>query len=172
MLPHLTPRRSKCSAVVYVDCAALERLPDFLAPAVAWSRAFTVIHEACIIVNQTNQMPLHILLVATGLSGQAHRRTDCPKRHPGLSAPQRKARSQKQVVCPRKLREPSCFSLRASRLAAACRLRQSCRRDRGPVALPRSGLSRLPQPPSRRIAPLGPFAPQGAGPTLFMLRAT
>jgi len=28
MLPHVAPSRAKCSAVVYADCAALERLPD------------------------------------------------------------------------------------------------------------------------------------------------
>ena len=56
---------------------------------------------------------------------------------PGLSAPKRKARSQSRLR-PRKLRVIR-LSLRSSRLAAACRLRQTCRRDRGPVSLPRSG---------------------------------
>jgi len=58
---------------------------------------------------------------------------------PGLLAPMRKARSQKPVVSPRKLRLSSCLSLRATRLAAASRLRRSCHQHRGPVALPRSG---------------------------------
>ena len=62
-----------------------------------------------------------------------------PEDSPGLSAPERKARSQKPDVCPRKLRQSSGLSLRATRLAAASRLRRSCHRPRGPVALPRSG---------------------------------
>jgi hypothetical protein len=62
-----------------------------------------------------------------------------PEDDPGLSAPERKARSQKPDACPRKLRESSCLSLRATRLAAAYRLRRSCHRPRGPIALPRSG---------------------------------
>jgi hypothetical protein len=52
----------------------------------------------------------------------------------------RKARSQKQVVCPRELWQPACLSLRATRLAAAC----------------------------RRIAPLDPFGPEGAGSVLLL----
>ena len=102
---------------------------------------------------------------------------------PGPSAPQRKARSQKQVVCPRKLWQPSCLSLRASRLAAACRLRQSGHRDRGPFPPTTKPASRLPQPPSHRSClkpvcayahlvyspPFGPIAPRGgAGPLLFL----
>ena len=105
----------------------------------------------------------------------------------------RKPRSQKRDVCPRKLRESSCLSLRATRLAAAYRLRRSCHRPRGPVALPRSGCpvrrSRHPAalwcgrclplrfhsgPSSSKVCatrtsstvPLGPFAPRG-GPVRF-----
>jgi hypothetical protein len=122
-------------------------------------------------VNQANRMPLHILLVATGLSGQPIAEQAAPRESPGLSAPERKARSQKQVVFPRKLREPSCLSLRASRLAAACRLRQSCRRDRGPVALPRSGCHVCRSRHPAALPPFGSFAPQGADPTLLLRRA-
>ena len=83
-------------------------------------------------------MPLHILLVATGAPGQPNTRTSCPQRPtPGLSAPERNAGSQVPLR-PRELRVIA-TSLPASRVAAACRLRQSCHRDRGPVALPRSG---------------------------------
>jgi len=79
---------------------------------------------------------------------------------PGLSAPRRKARSQKQVACPRRLREPSCLSLRASRVAAACCLRRSCRRDRGPVSLPSSGCPvRRSQHPAAIAQPLLPPLP-------------
>ena len=62
-----------------------------------------------------------------------------PREHPGLSAPTGKARSQKPDAV-----LASCgssgLSLRAARLAAACRLRQSCRRDRDPVAHHESGV--------------------------------
>ncbi len=115
-------------------------------------------------MNQTNRMPLHILLVATGLSGQPIAEQAAPRESPGLSAPERKARSQKQVVCPRKLREPSCLSLRASRLAAACRLRQSCRRDRGPVTLPRSGCHVCRSRHPAALPPPWAFRPRGGGP--------
>ena len=69
------------------------------------------------------------------------RPTSCPPKigTPGLSAPERKARSQKPDVRPRKLRLSSGLSLRATRLAAASRLSRSCHRPRGPVAHPRSG---------------------------------
>jgi hypothetical protein len=65
------------------------------------------------------------------------RRARPPPLFPGLSAPMRNASSQERLR-PRKLRviRPS---LLACCVAAACRLRQTCRRDRGPVALPRSG---------------------------------
>ena len=80
-------------------------------------------------------------------------------RSPGLSAPERKARSQSRLR-PRKLRVIR-LSLRSSRVAAASRLRQSCRRDRSPVAHPRD---RHPVRRSRHPAayfPLAPFAPKG-----------
>ena len=63
------------------------------------------------------------------------------------------------------------MSLRASRLAAACRLRQSCRRDRGPVTLPRSGCPVCRSRHPAALPPLEPFAPQGAGPLLLLRRA-
>ena len=138
MLPHLAPRRSKCSAVVYADRAALERLPNLMVPAAARRRALAVM------LHEHHREPANLDAPApcagtTSLSGQPIAAQLPPGNCPGLSAPERKARSQKQVVCPRKLREPSCLSLRASRVAAACCLRRSCRRDRGPVTLPRSG---------------------------------
>jgi len=167
--PASYPWRSKCSTVGSADCVALERLPDSLDPVAAWRRAFTVIHEAYITVNQTDRMPLHILLVATGLSGQPIAARTAPRNTPGLSAPKRKARSQKQVVCPRKLWQTSCLSLHASRLAAACRLRQSGRRVRGPVALPRPGCpvrrSRHPAALSKPARAPPPAAPRGILPS-------
>ena len=86
-----------------------------------------------------------------------------PPLFPGLSAPIGKARSQSRLR-PRKLRVIH-LSLRSSRLAAACRLRQSCHPDRGPVALPRSGCpvcrSRHPAAfPCRPQSP-PPAAPRG-----------
>ena len=61
-----------------------------------------------------------------------------PQYIPGLSAPEGNARqpsvaASSQAVGHRRIAD------RASRLAAACRLRQSGRQDRGPVTLPRSG---------------------------------
>ena len=55
---------------------------------------------------------------------------------PGLKAPLRKARSQNSAACPHRLRHASELSLRAICESAANRLRQSCHRDHGPVALP------------------------------------
>ena len=106
-----------------------------MAPAAAWRRALTVIHEACITVRQANRIPLHILFVATGLSEQPVAAQAAPGRHPGLSAPKRKTRSQSRLR-PRKLRVIR-LSLRSCRVAAACRLRRSYHRHRGPVSLPR-----------------------------------
>ena len=102
-------------------------------------------------------------------AGQPIAAQTAPRNTPGLSAPKRKACSQKQAVCPRKLWQTSCLSLHASRLAAACRLRQSGRRVRGPVSLPRPG---CPVCRSRHPAALPPpfesFAPQGADPGLLL----
>ena len=93
-----------------MQCSQVPRLRSTLnacptqCPAAARRTAFTVIHEACITVNQINRMSLHILLVASGLSGLPVAEQAVPRNSPGLSAPERKAGSQKQVVCPRKLR--------------------------------------------------------------------
>ena len=89
------------------------------------------------------------------------RPTSCPhRRSPGLSAPERNASSQVPLR-PRELRV-IVTSLPASRLAAACRLRQTSHRDPGPVTLPRSGCpvrrSRHPatftEPPAPLLPPL------------------
>ena len=85
MRPHFTPKRAKCSTVVY-DCAALESLPDSVGPAAARRWAFTVM-SADITMNQTNRMPLHILLVTSGVSGQPVTKQAAPEKSPGLSAP-------------------------------------------------------------------------------------
>ena len=50
-----------------------------------------------ITVNQTNRPPLHILLVAVGLSGQPIPAQAAPREDPGLATPKRKARSQKDA---------------------------------------------------------------------------
>lgn len=87
---------------------------------------------------------------------------------PSLSAPERKDRSQSRLR-PRKLRVIR-LSLRSSRLAAACCLRRSCRRDRGPVALPRSGCpvrrSQHPAAFAQSLLPPLPAAFCGPGPQL------
>jgi hypothetical protein len=78
MLPHLAPRRSKCSAVVYVDCAALESLPDLLAPAAARRRALAVM------LHEHHREPDKLDAPArcagtTKLVWTAHHRTSCPQ---------------------------------------------------------------------------------------------
>ena len=92
-----------------------------------------------ITASQTSWMLVHVVPGQPACLESPSPHKQPPHKSPGLSAPERNARSQKQVACPRRLRESSCLSLRASRLAAACRLRQSGRRDRAPVALSRSG---------------------------------
>jgi len=93
-----------------------------------------------------------------------HYHTSCPRRDPGLSAPKRKRCSQNPDAI---LTSSGCtgLSLRRSRPAVACRLRQSCRRDRGPVALPRSGCSvrcsRHPAALSKPARAPPPAAPRG-----------
>jgi len=136
--PASLPRHSKSSAGGGAFSAALERLPNHDTRqdrGEGHSRSYS---KSSITASQAHRMPLRILPVAPGAPGQPIIRTRCPlKRHPGLSAPMRNASSQERLR-PRNLRVIR-SSLLASRLAAACRLRRSCHRHRGPVALPRSG---------------------------------
>jgi len=67
-----------------------------------------------------------------------NRHTSCPKTPPACRPPKGKPTVRSRMR-PRKLRVTG-FSLWASRVAAACRLRQSCRRDRGPVTFHESGV--------------------------------
>ena len=137
MLPHFTPRRFNCSIVVYVDSGALRTPAPIHSPGSCAAKGIHSHIRGDITVNQTNRLPLHILLVATGLLDRPSPHKLPPGKHPGLTAPKRKARSKNPAAV-----LASCgssgFTLRASGLAAACRLRQSCRRDRGPVAYPRA----------------------------------
>ena len=135
--PASYPSRSKCSAVVYADRAALERLPDLLATAAAQRRALAVMHEDEHHHEPANPDAPARCAGTSSLSGQPIAAQTAPGENPGLSAPIWKARSQSRMR-PRKLRVIR-LSLRASCVAAACRLRRSCHRHRGPVVLPRSG---------------------------------
>ena len=91
-----------------------------------------------------------------------------PEGLPGLSAPKRNACSQAPLR-PRRLWVIGA-SLHATRVAAACRLRQSGRRDRGPVTLPRSGCpdcrshhpAALPNPSSRHSPRHSAVAPRAS----------
>jgi len=139
MLLHTAPSRSNCTAVGFAAGGALERPPNHepRQQRGAWpSRSYS---KTSITTSQTIWMSRHAVPGTTRFPGQPSRHTGLPQQNPRPPGPMRKARSQKLDVCPRKLRESSCLSLRATRLAAASRLRRSCHRSRGPVALPRSG---------------------------------
>jgi len=144
------------------ESGALEHLPGFLSPTAARRRALAVILE-----NEHHREPEDLDASAhcagdKQTSGQLASTQAVPKDSPGLSAPERKARSQKPDVCPRKLWQSSGLSLRATRLAAACRLRRSCHGPRGPVALPRSGCPvRRSRHPAAFAQSLLPATPRG-----------
>ena len=105
-------------------------------------------------------MPLHVPLVATGSPEQPHAAQAIPEEHPGLSAPKRKCPQPRPAASSQAPGHP--LTAAGISLAAACRLRRSCRRDRGPVALRRSGCpvrrSRRPaafaEPPAPLLPPL------------------
>jgi len=91
-----------------------------------------------ITVNQPKRMPLHVPLVPDALAGQ----TDAAQTVPLRNSPA--YRPPKGMPAPRRgCRPRSCggirASLRASRITAACLLRQLGRRSCGPVTLPQSG---------------------------------
>jgi len=147
MLPYLTPDVPNAALSATPTAQQLNASPILLPPQSRGEGHSRSYPKPGITVKQTNRMPLHILLVATGLDSPVAART-APRNTPGLSAPKRKAGSQKQVVCPRKLWQTSCLSLHASRLAAACRLRQSCRIAR---ACPRPSTRRTPRQSSVHV---------------------
>jgi len=161
--PHLAPRCSKCSPVVYADCAALERLPDFVAPPAARRRALAVM------LYEHHREPGKLDAPArcagtTSLSGQPIAEQAAPGRHPRPIGPRKECPAAKRR-CVLASCGSSALRCRASRLAAACRLRQSGRRDRDPFTLPRSGCpvcrSRHPAAfPGRPQSP-PPTAPRG-----------
>jgi len=89
MLPQLTRRRFKCTAVVLRQQRGTSNAcPPLLSSQQrgdGHSRSYT---RTCITARQANRMPLHILLVTTGLPGYCQSPHKLPqKRHPGLSAP-------------------------------------------------------------------------------------
>ena len=130
------PSRTKCSAVVYADRAALERLPNMMAPPPARRRALTVM------LHERHREPDKLDAPArcagtTSLSGQPIAERVAPEQEPRPIGPRKE--------CP----------------AAKCRcVLAGCRSSwpRHPSTL---RLSRLPQPPSRRtprhfaVAPCG-----------------
>ena len=123
MLLHLFPQTFQMHRFRHTESGALERLPGSLSRTAAWRRALAVILE-----DEHHREPedLDVSAHCAGdnqTSGHLVAAQTAPEDNPGLSAPERKARSQKPDVCPRKLRESSGLSLRATRLAAACRLR-------------------------------------------------
>ena len=137
MLPHTALSRFKCIAFGFAERGALERLPASLSPqqrGAGHSRSYP---------GRPSPRGRQSGCLGTLFRGQPaclhspspHKLP--PGEFPGLSAPMWKARSQSRLR-PRKLRVIR-LSLRSCCLAAACRLRRSCRRDRGPVTLPRSG---------------------------------
>lgn len=159
--PASCPKRSNCIAVVYADSAAIERLLHPLPRLQRDEGHCRTYSRTSITVSQTVWMPHHVVpgQPARLHSPSAHEHP--PETTPGLPAPERKARSQSRLR-PRKLRVIR-LSLRSSRVAAACRLRRSCRRNRAPVPLPRSG---CPVRRSRHPAALTkpPRAPPPAAP--------
>ena len=136
MLPHVAPRRTKCTVFGYAVAGAIERLPDH-DPRQQRGEGHSRSCSTSITVSQPTRMLLHVMPGQPIWldSPSPHK---LPPKSPGLSAPKRKRCSQNPDAI---LASSGCtgLSLRRSRVAAACRLRQSGRRDRGPVALPRSG---------------------------------
>ena len=157
------PSRTKCSAVVYADRAALERLPNMMAPPPARRRALTVM------LHERHREPDKLDAPArcagtTSLSGQPIAERVAPEQEPRPIGPRKECPAAK-CRCVLAGCGSSSHRYRASRLAAACHLRQSGRRHRGPVTLPRSGCpvcrSRHPAAfPSRPQSP-PPAAPRG-----------
>ena len=144
--------------------AALERLPDHdprQQRGEGHSRSYS---KTSITASQANRMLLHIVPGQPVCLDSPSPHKLPPRRHPGLSAPERNARSQRPAASSQAPGHPA-YRCRASRLAAACRLRRSCRRDRGPVALPRSGCpvrrSRHPAALSKPARAPPPAAPRG-----------
>ena len=136
--PASPPRRFNCIAVVYADSAALRTPALSIIPGSSTAKNTHGHTRGAHHREPVNLDASACCAGANQIGWTAYRRTNRPPGNtPGLTAPKRKARSQKPVR-PRKL-WVTVFSLRASRVAAACRLRQSCRRNRGPVTLSRSG---------------------------------
>ena len=140
MLPHFAPRRSKCTAAVS-DSAALERLPNVIPPAAARRRALTVISARGGHHPSPDKPPAtaHPVCGNRLCSDNPTPYRLPPEDTPAYRPPKGKhaARSSMSVLASSG-RHPACRYVH-TRLAAACRLRQSCRRNRGPVALPQSG---------------------------------
>ena len=137
MPPHTTPGRFKCTAFGCAAGGAIERLPDHdprQQRGEGHSRSYS---ETSITASQATRMLPHVVPGQPACLNSQSTDKLPPIRGPGLSAPERNAGSQVPMR-PREFRV-IVTSLPASRLAAACRLRRSCHRRRGPVALTRSG---------------------------------
>ena len=134
----------------HTESGALKRLPGSLSLTAARRRALAVMSGTDITARQTIWMSRHVVPRTTSLSAQPIAAQAAPRNCPGLSAPKRKRCSQKTDAI---LTGSGCtgLSLHRSRVAAACRLRRSCHRHRGPVCPSTFRLSRSPQPASRRI---------------------
>ena len=123
-------------------------------------------HEPCITVNQANRMPLHIQLVASGVSGLPVT-VRCPRESSGLSAPKRKAGSRNPdavLVNSGSVRITTARLLYIGRMLSASTVPPGS----GPChpSTPRRPVCRSQHPAG--LPPLEPFAPQGAGSLLLL----
>jgi len=160
MLPHLALSRSKCSAVVNADCAALERLPDVMAPAAARRRALAVILGDDHHRESGNPDAPARCAGTTGLPEQPIAAQAAPDKRPRPLGP-RKERGQPSAAASSRApghRHIAAHVLSGGRMPSAsivppasCPCRPSTFR-----------LSRSPQPSSRRDCPIPPPAtPRG-----------
>ena len=139
MLPHFAPRRSKCTAAVS-DSAALERLPNVIPPAAARRRALTVIsargghHPSPDKPPATAHPVCGNRLCSDNPTPYRLPPTDTPAYRPPKG--KHAARSSMSVLASSGS-HPACRYVH-TRLATACRLRQSCHQNRGSVTLPQS----------------------------------
>jgi len=167
--PHEEPRK-ECSRISplhtlqmqrcrHAASAALRRLPSSLPPQQRGARHSRSYSETSITASQQTGCP------CTFCSGQpvcwsAHRRTSCPRRPAPAYRPPKGKHAVRADASSQAAGHP--LSLPACRVAAACRLRRSCLRHRGPVALPRSG---WPVRRSRHPAAATVASPQTPPPT-------
>jgi len=138
MLPHVVPRRTKCTACGCAIAGAIERLPDH-DPRQQRGEGHSRSCPGWTSLRGRQSGCLGTLCRGQPACLHSPSPHKLPPERPGpIGPPKRKRCSQKPDAI---LTGSGCtgLSLRRSRVAAACRLRRSCRRDRGPVTLPRSG---------------------------------